>query len=31
MMDVWDPKDETTVFSQIKKLLAGSQRALRMW
>ena len=31
MMDVWDPGVEKTVFSQIKKLIAGSQRALRGW
>jgi len=31
MMDVWDPGVEKTVFSQIKKLIAGSQRALRSW
>ena len=30
-MEVWDPKDEMTVFSQIKKLIAGSQRALTGW
>ena len=30
-MDVWDPKDKPTVFSQIKKLIAGSQRALTGW
>ena len=31
MMDVWDPGEEMTVFSQIKKLIAGSQRALTGW
>ena len=31
MMEVWDPKDETTVFSQIKKLIAGPYRALKGW
>ena len=31
MMDVWDPGVEKTVFSQIKKLIAGSQRALTGW
>ena len=30
-MEVWDPGEEKTVFSQIKKLIAGSQRALRGW
>ena len=30
-MEVWDPKDEMTVFSQIKNAIAGSQRALRGW
>jgi len=30
-MDVWDPGEEMTVFSQIKKLIAGSQRALTGW
>ena len=28
-MDVWDPGEETTVFSQIKKLIAGLYRALK--
>jgi len=28
-MEVWDPKDETTVFSQIKELIAGLYRGLR--
>ena len=31
MMDVWDPGVEKTIFSQIKKLIAGSQRALTGW
>ena len=31
MMEVWDPKDETTVFSQIKKLIACPYRALKGW
>ena len=30
-MEVWDPKDENTVFSQIKNAIAGSQRALTGW
>ena len=30
-MEVWDPKDEMTVLSQIKELIAGSQRALTRW
>jgi hypothetical protein len=30
-MEVWDPGEEMTIFSQIKKLLAGSQRALTGW
>ena len=30
-MEVWDPKDEITVFSQIKSFIAGSQRALTGW
>ena len=30
-MEVWDPKDETTVLSQIKNAIAGSQRALTGW
>ena len=30
-MDVWDPGEEMTVFRQIKKLIAGSQRALKGW
>ena len=30
-MDVWDPGEEMTIFSQIKKLIAGSQRALTGW
>ena len=29
MMDVWDPGEEMTVFSQIKKLIAGLYRGLR--
>ena len=29
MMDVWDPGVEKTVFSQIKKLIAGLYRGLR--
>jgi len=28
MMGVWDPKDETTVLSQIKKAIAGPYRGL---
>ena len=31
MMEVWDPKDEITIFSQIKNAIAGSQRALTGW
>jgi len=31
MMDVWDPGEETTVFSQIKKLISRSYRALKGW
>jgi len=31
MMDVWDPGEETTVFSQIKKLIAGLYRGLKEW
>ena len=30
-MEVWDPKDKTTVLSQIKSFIAGSQRALTRW
>ena len=30
-MEVWDPKDEMTVLSQIKNAIAGSQRVLTMW
>ena len=30
-MDVWDPGEETTVFSQIKKLISRSYRALKGW
>ena len=30
-MDVWDPGEEKTVFSQIKKLIAGLYRALKGW
>ena len=30
-MDVWDPGEETTVFSQIKKLIAGLYRGLKGW
>ena len=30
-MDVWDPGEEMTIFSQIKKLIAGSQRAVTGW
>ena len=30
-MDVWDPGEEMTVFSQIKNAIAGSQRALTGW
>jgi hypothetical protein len=29
MMDVWDPGVEKTVFSQIKKLIAGLYRGLK--
>ena len=29
-MEVWDPKDEKTVFSQIKNVIAGSERVLTM-
>ncbi len=28
-MDVWDPGEEMTVFSQIKKLISGLYRALK--
>ena len=28
-MEVWDPKDEMTVFSQIKNAIAGLYRALK--
>ena len=28
-MEVWDPKDETTVFSQIKSIIAGLYRGLK--
>tara|TARA_R100001086_G_C11636922_1_gene203377 strand:- start:17 stop:331 length:315 start_codon:yes stop_codon:yes gene_type:complete len=28
-MEVWDPKDEMTVLSQIKKLIAGLYRVLK--
>ena len=31
MMEVWRPKDEMTVLSQIKNAIAGSQRALTGW
>ena len=30
-MDVWDPKDKTTVLSQIKELIAGLYRGLKAW
>ena len=30
-MAVWDPKDKMTVFSRIKKLIAGSYRGLKGW
>ena len=30
-MAVWDPKDKTTVFSQIKTLIIAWYRALRTW
>ena len=30
-MDVWDPGEEMTVFSQIKKLISRSYRALKGW
>jgi hypothetical protein len=30
-MAVWDPKDKTTVLSQIKKLISGSYRGLKGW
>ena len=30
-MEVWDPGEETTVFSQIKKLISRLYRALRGW
>ena len=31
MMEVWDPGEEMTVFSQIKKLIAGLYRGLKGW
>ena len=31
MMEVWDPGEEMTVFSQIKKLINAWYRALRGW
>jgi hypothetical protein len=31
MMEVWDPKDEITVFSQIKKLLSLRTGPLTGW
>ena len=30
-MEVWDPGEEKTVLSQIKKAIAGSQRVLTRW
>ena len=30
-MEVWDPKDKTTVLSQIKKLIFGPERGLKGW
>ena len=30
-MAVWEPKDKMTVLSQIKKLIAGSYRGLKLW
>ena len=30
-MEVWDPKDEMTVFSQIKSLILSAERALTGW
>ena len=30
-MAVWDPGEEKTVLSQIKKLIAGSYRGLKGW
>ena len=31
MMEVWDPKDKITVFSQIKSLILSAERALTRW
>jgi len=31
MMEVWDPKDEITVFSQIKSSIAGLYQGLKGW
>ena len=30
-MEVWDPKDKPTVFSQIKKLILRPERGLKGW
>ena len=30
-MDVWDPKDKNTVFSQIKTLIFNAERGLKDW
>ena len=30
-MEVWDPKDETTVFSQIKSFILSAERVLTGW
>ena len=30
-MEVWEPKDEMTVFSQIKSLILSAERALTGW
>jgi len=31
MMEVWDPKDKITVFSQIKSFISSAERALTRW
>jgi|TARA_R100001530_G_scaffold32349_1_gene25426 hypothetical protein len=30
-VEVWDPKDKPTVFSQIKKLISSRERGLKGW
>ena len=30
-MEVWDPRDKTTVLSQIKKAISGPYRGLKGW